>query len=84
MVSACALVESSSEQQKTPTIIMMKQIRGGLRVGACLAAFLAMAGGAVLAPNSTLAAGGKNGGGGSTKVAEARVTGYIMAIDPVT
>lgn len=63
---------------------MMKQIRGGLRVGACLAAFLAMAGGAVLAPNSTLAAGGKNGGGGSTKVAEARVTGYIMAIDPVT
>lgn len=72
---------------------MMKQLRSGLRVGACLAAFLAMAGGAILAPNSTLAAGGKNGGGsggggggggGSTKVAEARVTGYIMSIDPVT
>lgn len=88
MVGACVLIESNSEQLQIPTIIMMKQLRSNLRVGACMAAFLALAGSAVLAPHSTLAAGGKNGGGGggggSTKVAEARVTGYIISIDPVT
>lgn len=64
----------------------MKQLLFGFRLGACMAAFLAIAGGAVLAPESTLAAGGSGGGGGgggSVKTYEARVTGYIMAIDPV-
>lgn len=64
----------------------MKQLLTGFRLGACMAAFLAIAGGAVLAPESSLAAGantGGAGGGGSVKTYEARVTGYITAIDPV-